>query len=70
MIFLQELCKQNLGEEGYKYFPFALGLFTTIGACNVANLLPYVEMPTQVRSRYFIVDYNSTILTKSLKTNL
>ena len=48
-IRFQDLCKQNLGEEGYRYFPFALGLFTTIGFCNVTNLLPYIEMPTQVR---------------------
>ncbi|KAL5249182.1 hypothetical protein ACHWQZ_G018137 [Mnemiopsis leidyi] len=46
--FVQDLCKQNLGEEGYRYFPFALGLFTTIGFCNVTNLLPYIEMPTQI----------------------
>jgi len=47
-MFVQDLCKQNLGEDGYRYFPFALGLFTTIGFCNVTNLLPYVEMPTQI----------------------
>merc|ERR1712007_365686 len=46
--FVQDLCKQNIGEDAFRYFPFALGMFTTIGVCNVANLLPYVEMPTQI----------------------
>jgi len=48
MEFVKDLCKQNIGEEGYRYFPYALGLFSTLGVCNVANLLPYVEAPTQI----------------------
>nr|WHI93303.1 ATP synthase F0 subunit 6 [Acanthopathes thyoides] len=43
---LHGVVKDNLGQEGLKYFPFIISLFLFIVFLNVLGLFPYVFTPT------------------------
>ena len=40
------IVKQNIGKEGYKYFPFILTLFVWIALMNLYGVVPYTFSPT------------------------
>ena len=44
--FVAGMLRDNVGDEGKKYFPFVLTLFFFILFCNVLGLVPYSFTPT------------------------
>ena len=44
--FVAGMVRDNVGDEGKKYFPFILTLFIFILFCNVLGLVPYSFTPT------------------------
>lgn len=39
--FIFNLIKQQIGKDGYIYFPFIFTLFTFILTCNLLSLIPF-----------------------------
>ena len=44
--FIANMLRDNVGDEGQKYFPFVFTLFMFILFCNVLGLIPYSFTPT------------------------
>ena len=44
--FIAGMVRENVGNQGKKYFPFILTLFIFILFCNVLGLVPYAFTPT------------------------
>ena len=56
--FIANMLKENVGNEGRKYFPFVFTVFMFVLFCNLLGLLPYSFTPTS----HIIVTFSLAML--------